>query len=205
MNKLLIIRQKTLFFLLIVSTVFLSQCKNARRESSVKQKQETEALIIEYQAMNDSIDHAWNVMIEDDNEKHRLMKRLLLEVSYTNAYDKSRFDTLNDYIERLKVLRYDRKTLADSKRIDDYDSASAAVSDAVIEYAVRHPAYKESKLMKELVDDINEKNSMVLIYRVHYDEFVREREKFIKKNRKKLLRGLKESDLEELPVFTLPA
>ncbi len=204
MNKSLIARQKALFFVLIVSTVLISQCKNAR-EGSVKQKQETEALIMVYQAMNDSIDHAWDVMIEDDNQKHRLMKRLLLEVSYTNAYDKSRFDTLNSYIDQLKVLRYDRKTLADSKRIDDYDSASAAVSDAVIEYAVRHPAYNESKLMKELVDDINEKNSMVLIYRVHYDEFVKEREKFIRKNRKKLLRGLNESDLKELPVFTLPA
>ncbi len=197
-------RQKAFVFLLIVTAMVLSKCKNAGR-SSLKQKEEIDSLITVYQALNDSIDHAWNVMIEDDDEKHYLMKRLLLEVSYTNAYDKPRFDTLNHYVDRLKILRYDRKTLADSKRIDDYDSASAVVTDAVIQYAVRHPAYKESDLMKKLVDGINEKNTMVLIFRVHYDEFVKEREKFIREYRKKLLKGLKESDLESLPVFTLPA
>ncbi len=203
MKKSFITSNRALLLLPFIIVVLFSQCKYAGK-STMKQKQETEALIAIYQAMNDSIDHAWNVMIGDDDEKLQLMKRLLLEVSYTNAYDKARFDTLNRYIDQLKILRYDRKTLADSKRIDDYDSATSVVLDAVIEYAVGHPAYKGSDLMKELVDNINEKNSMVLIYRVHYDEFVKEREKFIKKNRKKLLKGLNESDMETLPVFTLP-
>lgn len=195
-------KEKLFIFLLSGLVILLSQCKNSRK--IVNQQQELDSLITVFQALNDSIDHAWNDMIEDDDEKHFFMKRLLLEVSYTNSYDKRHFDTLNHQIDRLKVLRYDRKTLANSKRIDDYDSASSAVSAAVIEYAVKHPAFGTSDLMKELVDDINEKNSMVLIFRIHYDGFVNDRQRFIKKNRRKLLKALEESDLENFSVFTLP-
>ncbi len=191
-------------FLAIMMIFFLSQCKNARKTAANKQ-QELDSLVAVYHSINDSIDFAWNAMIEDDDDKHLFMKRLLLEVSYTNLYDKTRFDALNQQIDRLKEMRYDRETMADSKRIDDYDSATSIVSTAVIDYAVRHPGYDTSALMKELVDDINNKNGMILIYRIHYDGFVKDREKFIKKNRKNLLKALDQTDFENLPVFALPA
>ena len=42
-----------------------------------------DSLLITYQALSDSVAQNWEIMIEDDNDKHVLMKRLLLEVSYT--------------------------------------------------------------------------------------------------------------------------
>jgi len=193
-----------LIFLTIIIVFSLSQCKNTRKSAANKQK-ELDSLVAVYHAVNDSIDLAWNKMIKDDDEKHLFMKRLLLEVSYTNSYNKTHFDTLNQYIDNLKAMRYDRGTMADSKLIDDYDSATSAVSVAVIDFATRHPGYENSHLMKELVNDIYDKNGMVLLYRVHYDGFVKDREKFIKKNRKKLLEAIGQQDLEKLPVFALPA
>jgi len=191
-------------FLAIVMVFSLSQCKNSRK-TAANQQRELDSLVAVYQTINDSIDFAWNAMIEDDDDKHLFMKRLLLEVSYTNSYDKTRFNALNQQIDRLKAMRYDRGTMADSRRIDDYDSATSVVSAVVIDFALRHPGYDDSDLMKELVDDINDKNSMILIFRIHYDGFVKDREKFIKKNKKKLLKAFDQTEFESLPVFALPA
>lgn len=195
-------------FFLIFSAILilfsLTKCKNTRK-TTINQQQELDSLVSMYHAINDSIDFAWDEMIRDDDEKVLFMKRLLLEVSYTNSYDKIRFDTLNKYIDHLKTMRYNRVSMVDSKLIDEYDSATSSVSAAVIDFAIRHPAYDNSHLMKELVNDIYDKNGMVLIYRIHYDGFVKDREHFIKKNRKKLLKALGQHDLEKLPVFALPS
>ena len=47
-----------------------------------------------YQVLSDSVDYTWSVMIDDDDDKHVLMNRLLLEVSYTNNYDKEKYQEL---------------------------------------------------------------------------------------------------------------
>jgi hypothetical protein len=74
----------------------------------------------------------------------------------------------------------------------------------VIQYAIDHPRYDDFPLMEELIDDINSKNDMILIHRIHYDGFAIQLNRFIEQNRDWLERSDKEIDAEPRPLFQLP-
>jgi hypothetical protein len=189
-----------LFF--IVLALFYYQCSRTTKTSKFDQ-QEIDSLVIAFKVLEDSANIVWKTMIEDDDEKHLFMKRLLLEVSYTNVYDKKRFEELNEAVEKLQELRYDRVTMRNSELIDKYDSATFELTGQVMEFARNHPSYDQFPLMEELIGDINDKNGMILIHRIHYDGFAIERNKLVETNKEKLLEGLDDSDVVELPLFQL--
>jgi len=165
-----------LFFTAIVILSIIAGCK---KKSGTPTSEATDSLKIKYTSLLDSVNASWNVMIADDDEKHMLMKRLLLEVSYTNNYDKDKFAELNEQVDALNAMRYDQKSMHSSALIDAYDSATWAVADNVIVFARNHPRYQDIPLMEELINDINEKNSFVLIHRIHYDQSVKELNAFL--------------------------
>lgn len=158
-----------------------------------------------YLALEDSIQKEWSIMIADDDDKHVLMKRLLLEVSYTNNYDKVRFRDLNDQVDQLKAMRYDQKSMSNSALIDSYDSATFDLSDQIFVFARNHPRYDDFPLMSELIDDINGKNNYILMHRIHYDNRVKELNSFKEKNQKKLMATDPEIETEHMPLFELPS
>ncbi len=164
-----------------------------------------DSLMIEYKALTDSVAHNWETMIADDDEKHIFMKRLLLEVSYTNNYDKERFKELTEQVDRLKEMRYDQNTMADSELIDAYDSASWDLTDQIIEFARAHPRFDDVPLMSELINDISGKNNYVLMHRIHYDNWVKELNSFKAKNKEKLIHADPAADVATMPLFELPS
>lgn len=180
----------TIAFLLLISCDRKNQQKNHIHDDS---------LAATLRVLHDSLDHSWAVMIADDDEKLSAMKRLLMEISYTGSYDKARHAELMALVDQLKQLRYDRITMENSSLIDQYDSATNDVSRMVIEFAYLSPAYEQSDLMKELVNDITYKNSMVLLYRVHYDKFAEEINDLHVEYRERL-----DSVAKPLPLFKLP-
>ena len=194
-------RVGTVIFAAVTMAAIMNGCVN--KNQSASDAHQLDSLMKTYAALKDSIDHEWEIMIADDDECHGLMKRLLLEVSYTNNYDKDKFSELTGLVDRLKTMRYDQKSMGNSAMIDTYDSATFALSDQVIAYARNHPRYADFPLMAELIDDINGKNNYILMHRIHYDNWVKELNAFIKKNRKKMLKtdpGLK---MENMPLFEL--
>ena len=178
-------------------------CKRSG-EKTQAEKKKLDSLAMQYRQLNDSVDVAWAKMIDDDNQKHQYMKRLLLEVSYTNNYNKQRFDSLNLLVDRLDSARYDQQSLEESGSIDNYDSLTFAVTNVVTAFAQSNPRYNDFPLMGELIHDINQKNDMILIYRIRYDGFVKERNDFIKKYSKKLRDEVRDLNFEPLPMFQLP-
>jgi hypothetical protein len=164
-----------------------------------------DSLLITYQALTDSVDHNWAIMIDDDDDKHVLMKRLLLEVSYTNNYDKGRFDELNNLIEQLKELRYDQKSMSNSSSIDAYDSATFDLSDQIFLFARNHPRFENTPLMGELIDDISAKNNYILMHRIHYDNWVKELNAFKEKNKEQLISNDASIETAKMPLFQLPS
>lgn len=181
--------------------VFIYACDGGKKASKTSGKQE--ALLTQYLALEDSVQNYWDIMIADDDDKHILMKRLLLEVSYTNNYDKKKFEELNNMINDLKAMRYDQVSMANSAKIDAYDSASFSLSDQIFVYARQHPRFDQFPLMAELIADINGKNNYVLMHRIHYDSWVKEFNSFKKKNKRKLSSA--ELNINTLPIFELPS
>jgi len=192
---------RNLFSLLLISLILnnLFSCESQKSTSQSDQ----DSLMIKYKALVDSVDANWTVMMADDDEKHMLMKRLLLEVSYTNNYDKARFQELNQKVEKLRSFRYDQKSMSDSDLIDAYDSATWALTDQIILFARSHPRYADYPMMQELIEDINAKNNYVLMHRIHYDSWAKQLNSFKKNNLDKLMDADPDMKSQEMPLFQL--
>ncbi len=194
-----------IYKLIVTAIIILGFTAGCKKKSDTPTSESTDSLKIKYTALLDSVNATWNVMIADDDEKHMLMKRLLLEVSYTNNYDKEKFAVLNGQIDLLNAMRYDQKSMQSSALIDSYDSATWAVTDNVILFARNHPRYQDIPLMEELINDINEKNSFVLIHRIHYDTSVKELNAFLEaygESARAILPAIEEGPM---PLFELPS
>ncbi len=190
----------SLISVFVIATLMYA-CDGGKNASKSSGKQE--ALLTKYLALEDSVQKYWDIMIADDDDKHILMRRLLLEVSYTNNYDKAKWKELNELIDKLKSQRYDQRTMKNSAKIDAYDSASFSLSDQIFIYSRAHPRFDQFPLMAELIDDINGKNNYILMHRIHYDNWVKEFNSFKKKNRKRL--ATSDLDINFLPIFELPS
>jgi len=191
----------SLLFAGIIASIIFS-CGDNKQTSDGGQ---ADSLLIKYKVLMDSVENNWAVMIADDDDKHVLMKRLLLEVSYTNNYDKARFQELTDMVDHLKTMRYDQKSMSNSASIDVYDSATFDLSDQIIVFARSHPRFVDTPLMAELIDDINAKNNYILMHRIHYDNWAKELNLFKENNKKKVLSGGSAIEAESMPLFELPS
>ena len=180
----------------------LFSCGNKKQQTSTV---EADSLLIKYRALVDSVHANWAIMIADDDDKHVLMKRLLLEVSYTNNYDKERFQELTGLVDDLKAMRYDQKSMSNSSSIDAYDSATFDLSDQIFVFARNHPRFEDTPMMSELIDDINAKNNYILMHRIHYDNWVKELNTFKEQNEKQLLNADPSAETDKMPLFELPA
>ncbi len=189
--------------LIIFLGLVIFGCKRSG-EKTLAEKKKLDSLVMQYRTINDSIDVSWAKMIDDDDQKHQYMKRLLLEVSYTNNYNKEAFDSLNELVDTLDSLRYDQQSMEESELIDNYDSLTFMATNAICSFAQNNPRFSDFPLMSELIHDINQKNDMMLIYRIHYDNFVKARNEFIKKYSKKLDAYSTEVNFDPLPMFQLP-
>ena len=188
-------------FLLMISFFSLS-CEQSKKAGDAGT---ADSVLVYYQVLTDSVQANWSRMIADDDDKHLLMRRLLLEVSYTNNYDKQRHQELMDLLEKLKAIRYDQITMQNSSLIDVYDSATFAVTDQIIAYAREHPRFEDTPLMAELIDDINGKNNYVLMHRIHYDGWVKQLNAYQDANREVIMEKTPDVELNQMPLFELPS
>lgn len=199
--KIMVKSVKLILFALGLFTTIIISCDNKKQNAS--DAIQNDSLLIKYTALKDSVDKEWQVMISDDDDKHLLMKRLLLEVSYTNNYNKQRHQELNELIDQLNAMRYDQKSMSSSALIDVYDSATFELTDQIFVFARSHPRFEDFPLMAELIDDINGKNNYILMHRIHYDSRVKDLNSFKEKNKSNLVGS--EAETESLPLFELPA
>jgi hypothetical protein len=193
-------RSKYFILVLGLAVAYLISCESKKTGGVTVG---TDSLMIKYQALVDSVDANWTVMIADDDDKHVLMKRLLLEVSYTNNYDKDRFEELTALVDQLQPMRYDQTSMSDSDLIDRYDSATWDLTDKIIQFAREHPRYADYPLMEELINDINAKNNYVLMHRIHYDAWVKELNAFKASNGEKLIHEDPSIETIAMPIFEL--
>lgn len=191
-------------YLLLASCLLLICLYSCNKKGSSKATIDQDSLLIKYQALSDSVDFNWRVMIEDDDQKHFLMNRLLLEVSHTNSYDKVRFAELTELLKELRELRYDQLSMGNSALIDAYDSATFAVSDQIFVFAQSHPRFGSTQYMSELIDEVNARNNYILMHRIHYDNWVKELNEFKKNYREEILAGGASLEVESMPLFQLP-
>lgn len=191
-----------LLILLSVIVYALFNC-GGRREERLTEDQ-LDSLQATYYALNDSLENAWQVMIEDDDKKLAYLRRLMEEISATNNYDEEVYESYMKMVDALASMRYTQEMM-DSDVIDEYDSATNAVIGKITSYAYDHPDFDNYPLMNELVSDINQAQSMVLIYRSRYDIIAKNLNEFIEENEHRLIdRDNTKVQFKKKPLFEYP-
>ncbi len=191
------------FFLCMLLFPVLFSCSRTADNTEDAGNKKVDSLKSGYQVLQDSLNIAWEEMMQDDNEKIADLKRLLDEIQYTNLYNKQEIETLYAEVENLKTIRYDSMTMADSDGIDRYDSATAEVSYKVSRLAIGHPKFESYPLMQTLIDDISDANDKVLLYRVRYDNYAQAYNEFVEEHRSLMPQIDSSATLKPRPVFQL--
>ncbi len=189
----------------------LSACKKPVEEKEPEVVEEAkmsqtqiDSLGFVYVSVKDSLDANWMLMIQDDDEKLADMKLLLQEVSKTRRYDKNLHQELTSEIDQLAQIRYDRKSMKDSHKIDEYDSATSIVTKDVILFAANLPQYNDYPKLEEIISDIQSADNRVILHRIRYDRSAKGFNHFIHENEKYMNHLVSDqSALSEAPLFEL--
>ncbi len=167
-------------------------------------RNEIDSLSAEYAALLASADTAWNIMMDEDDQKLFYLKRLLKEISYTNLYDTVQYASLMARLEDLKNIRYDKNTVSDSQLIDKYDSLTIKLVPEIVNFAKSHPRYENYPMWAELIDDILELDNNVLFKRSDYDREAKKFNEYLSRNEEPLMDNLPGLDLNKKPLFQIP-
>lgn len=180
----------------------LFNCGGPREEQM--SEEQLDSLQATYYALNDSLESAWQKMIEDDDQKLAYLRRLLDEISATNNYDEEVYESYMKMVDALASMRYTQETLTGDV-IDAYDSATSEVVSKITSYAYENPKFENYPLMEELIADINQAQSMVLIYRSRYDLLAKSLNEFIEDNEHRLIdRDNTKVQYKKKPLFEYP-
>ena len=126
-----------------------------------------------YYQLTDSLNRAWNALRQDDATKNDRLQRLLHEMKQTDDYAVNTLDSLERRVAQLADLDYDSVTVENEHQVHRYDSATVAVSEAVVRYAEARPDYTNHPALLYLTDKILDANRSMTLYRLHYDRYSR--------------------------------
>ena len=194
-------KSNLIIYLLVGLFIMEAGCKRRTKLTP----DELESLTSGFTSLQASVDTAWKIMMDEDDQKLFYLKRLLQEVSYTNDYDSIKFASLLTMLDKLKALRYDRNTMSDSDLIDKYDSLTIKLVPEIEDFARSHPHFEDYPLMGELIGDIDKLDNNVLFKRSDYDREAKRFNEFISSNEEALQENLPGADLNKKPLFEIPA
>ncbi len=173
---------KSYFTIILLSIIAFSCGDNTKSNEEKKTKEVSTDGAATLTVLTDSVNTVWTTMIEDDDLKLGYLKRLLDEVSYTNSYNKIKYDSLVSDLALLKKSRYNQKTMSASDKIDAYDMETTYLESQIFDFAQNHPRFEEYPLMQELINDIAGIDNQTIYHRTHYDNAAIAYNKFIDEN-----------------------
>jgi hypothetical protein len=166
---------------LLMFCLFAAACSS--RFSRQTEEQLTEAqfdsLRTVYYQLNDTIQYTWSSMMDDDDDKLNDMQLLLNEIRKTDYYGRDTLDSLSMMLDVLRQLRYDSLSMGDARLIDQYDSLTQTVSEDLIIYADAMPDSAMNPVINVLTDQVISANNSVLLYRIRYDRFSEDFNRFL--------------------------
>jgi hypothetical protein len=174
-------------------------------ESRVTTFTEADSLTEIYLNLQDSILLAWNLMINDDNQKIKAMHNLLHELQIAGRFNPSQLESIEQRVEQLKKIRYTPKSMKNSDVIDEYDFASNSLVAELVTLAESHSAYSYNSTLQNLVEKIRTAEQRIENYRLAYDAIVLEYNQFLIANKEHLRDLDLAGALEQKPLFQMVA
>lgn len=164
-----------------------------------------DSLTERYLNLQDSMLHAWNVLIRDEKEKidaiHELVNKLQLD---PNSHP-DELEALNQRIGQLERIRFTQKSLGNPYVIDEYDFAAGSIISEVLSLAEISPITINNPSLQRLVDQIKLADQRVTQYRSEYDKIVARYNQFIERNKRELDQIDAEVEDGKKPLFRATA
>lgn len=183
----------------------LAGCKTDGAKTTTTSPAAVAAVKAQLDVLRDSVDVKWQQMMTSDDQKVGTTRLLLQELAGQRSVDKAQVAALTQANARLKPLRYDQATMAESARIDRYDAAQDSLLKAL--YLVAAPdGNAPTAQIRDFTEGIQQADQAVVGYRVGYDRAAKAYNIYLQLHREELSTlGGKYAALQPLPLFTLGA
>ena len=191
-------------FLIMLTLLSFEGCKTGSNKQKIAKFDRIDSLRATFLTIEDSLLHAWNVMIHDDDERISDLQRLLDEVKYTGEADGAMIVQYKESLEKLKNTRYTLMQLK-SEQIDEYDFASQSLTNEIISFAAPFNKKGNNPYIDELTSDVRNRESKVLFYRVDYDDFAKLHNQFIEDHQDIIKQIDQENEHIRLTLFEIAA
>jgi len=156
-----------------------------------------------YLGLQDSMLRAWNIMINDDNQKIKAMHNLLHELMVSNPDKQEELTAFEDRLDQLVRLRYTQKTMANADVVEEYDFASNSLVTELLSLAESQTEFAYNTTLQKLADEIRSADQRINNYRADYDAITASYNRFVEKNKD----SMKEIDhtlkAEKKPLFQM--
>jgi hypothetical protein len=176
----------TFIILLSALWITLMACEPRQKQEKPTTFTHIDSLTECYLAMHDSLLTTWNVMIQDDNRKLKMMANLLHELEVTGDVGPEEARSINKRIEQLHGIRFTPKTMWNSDVISEYDFACSSLVSELISKAEAIPSFSYNSTMQALVEEIRAAELRVENYRAEYDEMAARFNGFLDEHNEKL-------------------
>jgi hypothetical protein len=162
-----------------------------------------DSVVDSYLAYQDSILQAWNVMINDDNQKLNAMRNLLHELNVSNPAQREDFLDFEERLNNLVQLRYDQRSIANKDIVEEYDFASNSLVSELLSEVESQPEFAYNTTLQTLAEEIRLAEQRVSNYREDYDAIVSGYNGFLEGNKPFLTEIDPDSTLEKKPLFQM--
>ena len=176
------------------------QEKQTTEQSEVHFTKE-DSLTERYLLLQDSMLHAWNLMMNDDNQKLKSMQHLIHEMTIGRQADEHELASLQERLEQLWRIRFTQRTMSNPDVIEEYDFASNSLVVELVALANNAPNFEQNTTLQTLAENITMADQRVLLHRADYDEIVKRYNTFLSNNKELIKTIDKNSSLEKKPLF----
>jgi hypothetical protein len=187
--------------LLIAWSVISCSQKKAHESKTTFTK--TDSLMESYLNLQDTMLRAWNMMINDDNQKIKAMHNLLHELQIGGNFGAEQLNSLEYRLQQLKRIRYTHKTMENEDVVEEYDFASNSLVSELISLAEAHPAFSYNQILQNLVEEIRAADQRVALYRAEYDSAAWTYNQFLERYNEHLSDVEDHGKLEKKPLFKM--
>jgi len=189
-----------LLLVCLASAAFCIRCSNTTTTERTRFTK-ADSLTETYLSLQDSIHHAWNVVMKDENERLKTLQATLAHLQ-TSLQENEQVRSLHEQLEQLKRMRITPKTLGNPHVIEEYDVACSAMVNELNTFTSSRAYLLADKRVQELLNKVKISDQRLQEYRIAYDSLAVQFNVFVEKN-KTILKDIdKNSGFHKRPLFS---
>lgn len=175
--------KKASYIVLITSLIWLLSCNKQQATQQKTTFTKIDSLTETYLILQDSLLHAWNVMVWDEKEKTKAMHGLIQMMHQKEEFDDKELVTLEQRLDQLDRIRFTQKSLANNYVIEEYDFASNSLVSEILSLAEADTEFVKNMAAQRLIDKVKMCEQRVGEYRSQYDRVASRYNAFLEKNK----------------------